>query len=508
MGNRLPKSWRNVTIENLIIPQKGKKPKKLSKSKFRDAIPYLDIKAIEKDIVTNYADMNSSVIANNKDVLIVWDGARSGWVGTSVNGAVGSTLMRLTPILTDSKYIFYFLKSKFDFLNTQTKGIGIPHINQDIFWSIKIPLAPVQEQKRISKKLDKMFKNIYSIQSRLDEFPNIISDLRQQILKLAFSGQLTGNWRKSNKINKQWPLEKLLDHSIKIGSGATPTGGKSSYSKTGIPLIRSMNVHFNGFKYDGLAFINKKQASQLDNVIVKRGDVLLNITGASIGRVCQAPPKLDGARVNQHVCIIRTKPSIDQNYLRYFIASPQMQFFINTENYGVTRPALTKQMIENFEIPLPIIDEQREIVKRVDSLFKRIEKIDNKYRQVVENFNKIPNSILDKAYSGKLIPQNLKDEPVEKLLERIQKEKEKLEQQKKESKKKSFRTKRKKEAQIMEIIELLKKNKRMKAEDVWKQSDYSDDIDKFYAELKKLIDIEKKVKDIKKGLNVYLELTK
>src|SRR5262249_39934149 len=112
-----------------------------------------------------------------------------------------------------------------------------------------------------------------------------------------------------------WASIQLGEITTKVGSGATPRGGSDSYQRTGTALIRSMNVRFEGFSNDGLVFLNKSQADALNEVTVRSGDVLLNITGASIGRVTQAPPYMDGARVNQHVCIIRPIAEIDGEYL-------------------------------------------------------------------------------------------------------------------------------------------------------------------------------------------------
>src|SRR5690606_2628555 len=110
--------------------------------------------------------------------------------------------------------------------------------------------------------------------------------------------------------------------------------------------------------YEGLAFLDEKQANGLKNVEVFENDVLLNITGASIGRVCLAPKDLKGARVNQHVCIIRTNEFILPSFLNIYLSSPTMQNFINDENYGVTRQALTKGQILDLNIPVPNLNEQ------------------------------------------------------------------------------------------------------------------------------------------------------
>ncbi|MFZ5727332.1 MAG: restriction endonuclease subunit S [Pseudomonadota bacterium] len=132
-----------------------------------------------------------------------------------------------------------------------------------------------------------------------------------------------------------------------------------------------MNVHFRGFEPDGLAFIDNAQANALANVEVSADDVLLNITGASIGRVCLAPAEMAGARVNQHVCIIRTEGVLPR-FVQHFLASPDMQQFILQENYGLTRQALTKAMIEEIGVPLPPAAEQRRIVAKLDALSARL----------------------------------------------------------------------------------------------------------------------------------------
>jgi type I restriction enzyme, S subunit len=197
----------------------------------------------------------------------------------------------------------------------------------------------------------------------------------------------------NDAIPDRWKSAALRSLTYKIGSGATPRGGERAYKKSGIPLIRSMNVYCEGFRTDGLAYLDKEQAAALNGVKVRAGDVLLNITGASIGRVTQAPPEMDGARVNQHVCIIRPVKGIESSFVARFLASPSMQAFIAGENYGVTRQALTKEMIENIRLPIPPLEEQQRIVAKLDGLFdhskrargelSRIPRLIERYKQSV-----------------------------------------------------------------------------------------------------------------------------
>jgi len=169
----------------------------------------------------------------------------------------------------------------------------------------------------------------------------------------------------------EWDWQRLGNNCLKIGSGSTPTGGKDTYLGSGpYSLIRSQNIHNDGFKPLGLAFINLEQAKKLEGVSVEAGDVLLNITGDSVARVCLVPSKYLPARVNQHVAIIRPIDSIfDSRFVRYFLASSyQQDLMLGMAAAGATRNALTKAMIEDFKIPCPPIDIQRGIADTLSEI--------------------------------------------------------------------------------------------------------------------------------------------
>ena len=163
----------------------------------------------------------------------------------------------------------------------------------------------------------------------------------------------------------------------KIGSGATPRGGKDVYLSSGpYALIRSQNVLNDGFRHDGLAYIGPQHASELANVEVLDTDVLLNITGDSVARVCQVDPRVLPARVNQHVAIIRPDPEVlHARFLRYVLVSSAMQAkLFSWAGAGGTRNALTKGMIESLDASAPLdIDEQRAIAHILGTLDDKIE---------------------------------------------------------------------------------------------------------------------------------------
>lgn len=161
----------------------------------------------------------------------------------------------------------------------------------------------------------------------------------------------------------------------KIGSGATPRGGKDAYNGGATTLIRSQNVYNEGFRRDGLVYIDDNQSAELRNVEVKANDVLLNITGDSVARCCQVAADVLPARVNQHVAIIRPDPkALDARFLRYVLVSRDFQSrLFGLASAGATRPALTKSMIEELDVPSPPIAEQKAIATALGILDDKID---------------------------------------------------------------------------------------------------------------------------------------
>ena len=182
----------------------------------------------------------------------------------------------------------------------------------------------------------------------------------------------------------EWKEVRLGDVCSKIGSGATPSGGKEAYKGGDYHLIRSQNVLDFAFSKDGLASINDEQANKLKNVEIIQGDVLLNITGDSVARCCIVPSEILPARVNQHVAIIRPrKEELDNHYLLYYLQHYKRQL-LQIASAGATRNAITKAMVENLILPCPkSLDDQRRIVSILSSLDRKIE-LNNKINADLE----------------------------------------------------------------------------------------------------------------------------
>lgn len=200
-----------------------------------------------------------------------------------------------------------------------------------------------------------------------------------------------------------WSMQPFAQLTDKIGSGATPRGGKEVYQDEGIALIRSQNVYDSLFVWEGLARISDEAAAQLKGVTVQAGDVLLNITGASILRTCVVVPDVLPARVNQHVAIIRAKAGVPPQFLHQHLLLPQTKDFLLGLNAGASREAITKAHIESLEVLVPGPELLTAFRVATDPQFKHVECGARQIRALAE----LRETLLPKLLSGELQVQNI-----------------------------------------------------------------------------------------------------
>jgi type I restriction enzyme S subunit len=164
-------------------------------------------------------------------------------------------------------------------------------------------------------------------------------------------------------IPESWVWCRLGEMCSKIGSGSTPKGG--NYSKTGYPFFRSQNIHDDGLVYDDIKFVSDEVQKQMNGTVVFANDILLNITGGSLGRCALVPNDFAEGNVSQHVCIIRPL-QVDRNYFHKIVLSPYFQTFVFSSTTGAGREGLPKYNLEQFAIPLPPLSEQKRIVEEIE----------------------------------------------------------------------------------------------------------------------------------------------
>ena len=297
----------------------------------------------------------------------------------------------------DKKFIFYLcLNTDFAKLN---RGTTIPSLVKSELQAISIPLPPLQEQRRIVAILDEAFTALEQAKANVA--------CNKANARAVFESVLNTIFNPTTQDDQQgWKTVKLGDIALKIGSGSTPRGGQESYKTEGIPLIRSLNVHDRTFKYKNLAFLDELQAKSLANVTVQEGDVLLNITGASVARCCLVVQDVVPARVNQHVSIIRvSQDKIQPEFLEYLLTST---FYKNAllgvgESGGTTRQAITKTELESFRIKFPnSLQQQRDIVDSVKQVERFTQALEAMYNKKLTAIDELKQALLHHAFTGQL----------------------------------------------------------------------------------------------------------
>ena len=211
-----------------------------------------------------------------------------------------------------------------------------------------------------------------------------------------------------------WCWTTIEDVCSKIGSGSTPKG--SNYSKEGIPFFRSQNVQNFGIVLSDIKYISEEVHQSMKGTEVIANDLLLNITGGSLGRCAVVPINFKIGNVSQHVCILRTV-LVKPEYLHCFILS---SFFAKSMKItGSGREGLPKYNLEKMLFPLPPIHEQERIIIEVKQLRNYINKLDTCRGNLIELVSQAKSKVLDLAIHGKLVPQDPSDEPASELLKRI-----------------------------------------------------------------------------------------
>jgi len=189
---------------------------------------------------------------------------------------------------------------------------------------------------------------------------------------------LENSFKYSHEVGLGWEFTRFGNISNRMGSGSTPRGGKNAYTQEGISFLRSQNILNGELKLNDVAFIPPETHEKMSNTKVIPHDILLNITGGSLGRSTIYPDGIGESNVSQHVSIIRLTELKTRFFIHYCVLSPYIQHLIWGRQVGMAREGLSKKVLELFEIPVPPLEEQHRIVKKVDNLLTLCDNLKSK----------------------------------------------------------------------------------------------------------------------------------
>ena len=415
----IPENWTWVKLGNILQLISGQDLTVRDYSDIDIGMPYITGASnfFNGSLTINRWTNNPRSIATEGDLLLTCKGTIGDMAFLLVEKAhIARQVMAISDKTQklDLNFIKIVLDNHIKYLKSVAKSM-IPGINRDDVLSCLIPLPPLAEQHRIVEAIETALAKIDKLktdETKLDDiqkaFPN---KLRASLLQSAIQGQLTEQLPEDGnacdlikeieaekarlieekiikkekpllpitedeipfEIPESWVWVRLGDLCSKVGAGSTPSGGKAVYLDNGIKFIRSQNVHNDGLYLDNIAFIAEKTHVSKKGSTVYPKDLLLNITGGSIGRCCIVPDDFDTANVNQHVLILRLFDEKIRFYLHQVIISPFIFKLIMDLQVGGTKEGLSATSAKNLLIPFPPPVEQERIVKKLDEILGKVD---------------------------------------------------------------------------------------------------------------------------------------
>ncbi len=369
------------------------------------------------------------------------------------------------------QYIRYYFQTLESPLTIMAKGVAVQNISATQIESCSIPLPPLPEQHRIVAKIEELFTKLDAGIEALKKVKAQLKRYRQAVLKCAFEGKLTEEWREENKdkiepasillvrikqerrtkskgkpkelppvdtsdlpeLPEGWEWARLGMCSDLITKGESPKWQGFDYADEGIPFIRSENVLWGYVDLSKIVNVPEEFHKKLKRSQLRPHDVLINLVGASIGRCGIVPSTVTGANINQAVAVVRPNSALDPSYLMHLLLSPEIQVNIHAGKVETARPNISLTDLNYLVIPLPPLPEQHRIVERIEHCSSVADKMGKAVEISLKQSERLGQSILKRAFEGRLTPQDPSDEPADKLLERIRIEKKQSEKDKRES---------------------------------------------------------------------------
>lgn len=310
-----------------------------------------------------------------------------------------------------SDFLFYVLNSSlFSFQAGLYQTSTIYQLTTGTLDAMIVPIPPKTEQRAIVDFLDRETARLDALVGKKRELIEKLKEKRTALISRIVTRGLNPaaklkpsgiEWL--GDIPTHWESSRVGYGVTKIGSGKTPRGGSETYQSEGVMLIRSQNVYDDGLRLDGVVYIDDETDEEMSGTRVQTGDVLLNITGASLGRCAIVPASVGRANVNQHVCIIRPEiAKTDSRFLRQALISQTTKAQIFADEAGSSREGLNFQQVRDLRLAIPPRREQEIVANYLDRETAKIDKMIEKVEAAIEKLREYRTALITAAVTGKI----------------------------------------------------------------------------------------------------------
>ena len=341
-------------------------------------------------------------------------------VDQTLDGQIASTgfdVLRAPGL--DPRWLGYLVRTSafVDAMSSLVQGALYPAIRGKDVRSFTAPIAPEKEQKRIADKLDTVLTRVDAVNTRLARVAPLLKRFRQSVLAAATSGRLTEDWRGGAMDWTSVPAAEICE---KVQSGGTP---KAGFAEAGVPFLKVYNIVDQRVAFDYKPqFVSQAiHESELRKSQVFPNDVLMNIVGPPLGKVAVVPADHSAWNINQAITLFRPSTKITSQWIYILLCegAPIRDVLARTKG-SVGQVNISLSQCRAFEFQVPSVEEQTEIVRRVETLFAFADQLEARLAQAQTAATRLTPALLAKAFRGELVPQDPNDEPAAELLRRLQ----------------------------------------------------------------------------------------
>lgn len=391
----LPEEWEVVRLGDVVKTIKGRKPAKIIEERLPSSLPYLTADYFRSGVPKEYVpleDAQTIPTCSSADVVLIWDGSKAGQVFSGLEGVLASTMVRLDPFpeLLDRSFLYFFLLTQFEKLNSTTTGSTVPHVNKTIFRGLPIPLPPLPEQRAIAYVLlcvqhakeatKKIIAAARELKKSLMRYlftygPVPVEEAERVPLKETEIGPLPTHWQVV-RLGKVFDIQQGKALSRKKDQGIRPR-----------PFLRTANVHWGYIDLSTLDFMDFTPEEERKYAL-QEGDLLV-CEGGDIGRSAIWENEVSGIYYQNHLHRLRRKTeNVEPRFYMYWLqaALTLLGLYRGTGN-KTTIPNLSRTRLGAFAIPLPPLPEQQEIARILQAVDRRIQ-AEEQHKQALETLFK------------------------------------------------------------------------------------------------------------------------
>lgn len=390
----IPRDWNGVKLQDILTYTKGRKPESYLTSHENNSTPYLSTEYLRQSIATQFVIPNEKLVkASVGEVILLWDGSNAGEFFVSKDGVLSTTMVKfeLKSSNLDRTFLFYLLKTKENYIKSQTNGTGIPHVSPTILNNLILALPSLAEQQKIAEILSNIDTAIQKTNELITSTQRLKTGFMQVLLEKGIEHKKFSD-TKVGTIPENWKIMPLKDVCIEPESSNKPLPDKFEY----VDVSSVSNVDF---KIHQTTRHTLTTAPSRAKKLIRKDDIILATVRPTLKRIAMIPEELDRQVCSTAFCIVRVnRERVNPKFIFYLLQSDSFIDAISIHQVGATYPAISDSIVLNQFIYIPSLEESNRIVEIISDVDKKLDSILLEKRHL----EKIKKKFMGELLSGRI----------------------------------------------------------------------------------------------------------